>query len=55
MEEVQKLVGDIEFIKDYIDSEWMDPEVDQMVTEIKNIFYKKTIPEITRIKQVMGL
>ncbi|HUU87924.1 MAG TPA: hypothetical protein VMX17_09235 [Candidatus Glassbacteria bacterium] len=54
-EDIQKLAHDVEFIKDYIDSEWMDGETENMVAEAQNLYYKKTIPEITRIKQVMGL
>ena len=54
-DEIQKLSQDIEFIRDYIDSEWMDAEVHSMVAEARNLYYKKTIPEITRIKQVMGI
>jgi len=64
-EDIQKLAHDVEFIKDYIDSEWMDAESENMVAEARNLYNKKTIPlrliriesvlEITRIKQVMGL
>jgi len=55
IEDVQKLSGDVEFIRDYLDSEWLDGEDEQMVAEVKTLYYKKTIPEITRIKTVMGL
>ena len=53
-EEIQNLVGDLNFLNDYIDSEWPDGETENLVAEVKRIYYKKTIPEISRMLNVMG-
>lgn len=54
-EDVKSLADDIEFIREYIDAEWMVPETEDMINETYNLFLKKTISEIPRIKQIMGL
>jgi hypothetical protein len=33
----------------------MDEESEKMVAEARRLYFKKTIPEITRIQGVMGL
>lgn len=54
-EDLAKLADDVMFIKDYINDEWVDGDDEQMIAEAKSLYFKKTIPEIGRIKDVMGL
>ena len=51
-EEVQQLAGDIEFISDYIDSEWVDAENAKIVAEAKSIYYRKSLSDLNRILQL---
>lgn len=53
-EDLQKLADDVIFIRDYIDDEWIEAEDEKMIAEVKKLYFKNTIPEITRIQEVMG-
>jgi len=54
-EEIEKLTDDVVFIRDYINDEWTDGEDERMIAEAKTLYFKKTIPEISRIRNVMGI
>jgi len=51
-EDIRNLAGDIEFITDYIDSEWVDVEDEKIVAEAKSIYYKKSFSDLNRILQL---
>jgi hypothetical protein len=54
-EDIQSIYSDIEFAKEYVDAEWMDGETEDMMNEAHNLYLRKTISDIPRIKRVMGL